>query len=610
MRKPLSARMQKKLWASSLGIVAVLGTGAAFYFTRANYESINAQSEMRPGLVAAFEGAEPGVSVSYEIVSTAGKSVSGSEKINAHGDLALPAYPMEAADPGSLVVYNLEVERNDKPLRLMLKIDPATGNVSVEGKGLEEFGNITIEGGSSKIETRADWSGIMHEMQTAGLSEGKENSDGLRMAFFDNNILSDAKGQSPLVVKVLTTTGGGGAGPGGVNQSSTTYCGNNPPRMSVCQTPLSSINNDIVSNYVTAFQLMAEQLSAVMLQQMAIIGTFFDAKMQLETQRKLQTLQAQAHKDYHPSDQMCRFGSFVRNIARTEVKAAHDKMGVNEIMMATYRNLKNGNSHIGYISEMDGRLRQFREIYCDPKDNNNGLGYMCQSDFTDPNILTGEALGGIPQRMNKDIDYARNVGSPLTLDVDFTQGTTATADETDVIALAKNLYWPRAFELADPPEAIADDYEPYLEARRHLAQQSVAHNSYASIVGMKSASIPTANPQESGPAFMKSLMREFGLTDPDIENIMGLNPSYYAQMEVLTKKIYQDPDFYTNLYDKPANIDRIGVSMDAIKLMQGRDAYESSLRREMLLSVMLEQEIDQQGRLLSDELTNSVKPTP
>ena len=73
--------------------------------------------------------------------------------------------------------------------------------------------------------------------------------------------------------------------------------------------------------------------------------------------------------------------------------------------------------------------------------------------------------------------------------------------------------------------------------------------------------------------------------------MLGQNPSYYAQMDVLTKKIYQNPNFYTSLYDKPTNVRRIGVSMDAISLMQMRDQYESALRKEMLLSLMLEQEL-------------------
>ncbi|MCB1532128.1 MAG: hypothetical protein KDJ35_04575, partial [Alphaproteobacteria bacterium] len=53
------------------------------------------------------------------------------------------------------------------------------------------------------------------------------------------------------------------------------------------------------------------------------------------------------------------------------------------------------------------------------------------------------------------------------------------------------------------------------------------------------------------------------------------------------KTIYQNPDFYANLYDKPANVARKGVALKAIELMLDRAIYESQLRREMATSVLL-----------------------
>jgi hypothetical protein len=45
---------------------------------------------------------------------------------------------------------------------------------------------------------------------------------------------------------------------------------------------------------------MTKQMTTVGLQATKVIGTFFDAKHQLETQRLFQTLMAEAHKDYQP----------------------------------------------------------------------------------------------------------------------------------------------------------------------------------------------------------------------------------------------------------------------------------------------------------------------
>lgn len=88
---------------------------------------------------------------------------------------------------------------------------------------------------------------------------------------------------------------------------------------------------------------------------------------------------------------------------------------------------------------------------------------------------------------------------------------------------------------------------------------------------------------------MKTLMRDFGYADADIEDVMGDNPSYYAQMDFLTKKIYQNPNFYTALYDKPSNVDRINASLESFQLMHGRDRFETQLRQEMLFSILVEE---------------------
>jgi hypothetical protein len=85
---------------------------------------------------------------------------------------------------------------------------------------------------------------------------------------------------------------------------------------------------------------------------------------------------------------------------------------------------------------------------------------------------------------------------------------------------------------------------------------------------------------------MKALLQEMGAAPADIEELMGENPSYYAQMEILTKKIYQNPEFIINLYDKPANVKRIRAAGQAIKTMQDRDIHEALERRMMLISAL------------------------
>ncbi len=136
-----------------------------------------------------------------------------------------------------------------------------------------------------------------------------------------------------------------------------------------------------------------------------------------------------------------------------------------------------------------------------------------------------------------------------------------------------------------------------MDARAVLAKRSVAENSFNAITSMK------ASGTDASREYLEVVLEELGASKDgkttynvsEINRLLGIDaegkkiaPSYYAQMEILTKKIYQNPDFYTNLYDKPANVDRKHVAMQAIGLMQKFDLYKSYLRTEANISVLLE----------------------
>jgi hypothetical protein len=73
-------------------------------------------------------------------------------------------------------------------------------------------------------------------------------------------------------------------------------------------------------------------------------------------------------------------------------------------------------------------------------------------------------------------------------------------------------------------------------------------------------------------------------------------------MEILTKKVYQNPDFFTSLYDTPANVDRKLVSLQAIKLMQKFDLFKSFLRNEASFAVLLELAVVDLQREIEDQI--------
>lgn len=333
-------------------------------------------------------------------------------------------------------------------------------------------------------------------------------------------------------------------------------------------------------NILPAMQMMAQQLSAVMLQQAQILGAFFDAKQQLETQRTFQRLQAEAHRDYHTSTGLCELGSAVKSLASSERRGEYNVVALSQRSLD--RALGTGSTAARQGQEFDiaSRLAQYRSTYCDPKDNNGLVADMCES--TAP-----------PERRNRDIDYASLIDYPLTLNVNFTDNTLK-YDEQDVFALAAHLYGETVF--ARPPSELLQKkvakgrlqqiMETYMDARAVIAKRGVAENSFNALVGMKSEGPDSTVGSKE---YLRKMIEQLGVADDkEIEKILGKNPSYYAQMEVLTKRIFENPQFYTNLYDKPANVARKDVALKAISLMQKFDTFKSSLRTEANLSMLLE----------------------
>ena len=362
---------------------------------------------------------------------------------------------------------------------------------------------------------------------------------------------------------------------------------------------------------------LTELLSVHGMYQMQMIGSFFDAKNQLETTRLYFKLQAEAHKDYHPSDDFCWFGTNARSLSSSDARAHANVLALSE------RSLQR---QVGYMAstaakpggDKQYRWNQFINTYCDPKDNSwtapgSGLDFACDRD----GVGTGVAAGALNiRRVNRDIDYTALLEEPRTLNADFSDVTAPSAipdDEADILAMAQNLYGnttpSRALSdttLKDNPGAQA----LYMDLRSVIAKRNVAEHSFNAIVALKSAgtngdpTAPVANRPNVG-RYMGAIMRELmpvGSNDADIIAVMGENPSYYAQLEVLSKKIYQSPEFFANLYDKPANVKRKGVAMKAIELMLDRALFESELRQEMLLSVMLSGKLQQKYKNIDYKL--------
>lgn len=349
-----------------------------------------------------------------------------------------------------------------------------------------------------------------------------------------------------------------------------------------------------------AMMMMTEQMSAVMMQQMMIIGTFFDAEQQMDVQRQFERLEAEARKDYEPSVGVCMFGTTIRSLASTEERSEESWEILNRKGRQRLLGNANSNAAEGVKEDKEGRLAQFKEVYCDVDDNNKLQG----NPFTGLATLCG--AGGPDDRVNKDIDYTRTIEIPLTLDIDFLdEADSLSDDEEDIMAMASYLY---AHDVPNRPSEYVlgpvEGQHAYLDSRSVMAKRSVAENSFYAIAALK-----VMGSFEVGPTYdstdtleyMSVLLEELGFNSSDILRIYGVcktgippkcrRPSYMAQMEVLAKNIYQRPQFYVGLYDNPVNVARKGVAMRAIDLMLERDMFKSQLRSEAIISVLLELEV-------------------
>lgn len=345
---------------------------------------------------------------------------------------------------------------------------------------------------------------------------------------------------------------------------------------------------------------LVEQVTVTAAYQVFAIGTLFDAKQELEVQRIFQKKVAEAQRDYQPSVGVCTVATTIRSLAAAERRAETTTF----VLSQRAQDRQIGNMHSaaagGGYSDKKSRLEQFRRRYCDSHDHNDVFMAICR---------TGN--GGRQASLNKDIDYNRTVDRHRTMNIDFTDDT-LTADEEDVMALASNLYSHEVFNRI--PEADynggnissrANRLRMLLEQRQIIAKRSVAENSFNTIVGMKSYGSPETDDDTVGSSadtsrYLRIILEQLGMSAQEIDLFLGRpdedepgnQPSYFAQMEIVTKKAFQQPTFYADLYDKPANVDRKKVALQAIGLMQDFDTWQSYLRIEALLSVLLETEVE------------------
>jgi hypothetical protein len=348
-------------------------------------------------------------------------------------------------------------------------------------------------------------------------------------------------------------------------------------------------SSDYEDTYVGGLEKMADDIRNAILLDIATVGAMLDGRDFNDATRALAVSNAQTMRDYTPSDSVCRFGTLSRSLAISEDVADKNKLGFSKII-ADRTNQAKGSMSESPSATAINTLNDFKGKYCDAMVNNGFLKGYCSVAGGTSDLLA-----------NRDVDFTRVFDVPLTLDTDFT-GSGTGADKESLISLFQNL------SLAPPYTNVGGDtFDPgnntimTQDMRSINAARQVAENSFGALVSEK---VKTTSQSAD---YMKAVLTQLGVSADDAKKLVGDNPSYFAQMEIMTKKLFQDPAFYANLYDSPTNVDRQKVAMKAVELQQDRDFLESLRRREMLLSVLLNMKLktdagrsNQSGHLSGD----------
>ena len=286
-------------------------------------------------------------------------------------------------------------------------------------------------------------------------------------------------------------------------------------------------------------------------------------------------------------------------MAHTESAAKTAALGLNTRQVARHLGHKNTGGSNEVVEDKLNRWRLFTQRYCDPEDN-DWIDGTVSSGLT---TVCGDADGNNDENFedptNLDIDYTRLVENKRILAVEGANWIAA-GDELDVLSLGNNLYGhnvlSRNFGQANVKNT--DLAQTYMQLRSLAAQRNVAEATYNNLIGMRSVGTGLVGAfsvgAEGNGYFIGRILMDLGIPENEVMNYLGIEvvggyqqTSYLATLEILTKKLFQNPHFYANLYDSPANVKRKSAALKAFELMLDRAINESQLRQEMAMSVLL-----------------------
>ncbi len=314
-----------------------------------------------------------------------------------------------------------------------------------------------------------------------------------------------------------------------------------------------------------ALKKKTQQISQNDQQESNAIGAIQDARAANDQATEIGVAQADTALDYAPHPFIGQMATYTRGLALSSEAIRQSRLlrgaaGTADLLAASGTLSAKGGGAVE-----DWRLKNLKDLYVDPEQQG---GYL------------RELVGG-DQRVNRDLDIAKTLMGRETLDINF-EDSTLTEDERDFLALKENLLPSDAMEnsrmrdlgtteanLTDLPALLS------LTARREMIDRTIN-----TIAGQRAQGSDVSTQE------MQALLRQLGYSDdsPEMKDVSG-KASYEAHMDILTRRVFQNPNMYSNLIANPVALRRILVSQNAVRNMQQFDIYASTTRAEDLTAM-------------------------
>ena len=489
---------------------------------------------------------------------------------------------LKYAPTGNLVfTLNFQVQpvsgRNLVANALSLDMDPFTGSVHVKGSATRAASvvmNLSSEDSKAMIANQNGYfEGIVYS--TSGLNNGQVRLLASIINVQENCCPRSFQPFPPVTIRVQSVP---------QRKASSSIIKNYSVAFSSRKLEgrfgVSVPSETIDQSWLKGFRSFGNKITTALISQTTSLGSFINAQALSEAKAAREANLGRTAKAYATSEALCRFGTLSQSLAASEALKNSNKLIINSILNNRER-APVGTANADPINAVQTRVNQLANNYCDPTQGNLSLNRLCE-DSKDSS------------RFNKDVSYTRALDVPMTLDIAFTETpNSATAkDQEDVLALSETLFPAQPLDKSYSNSEYLTDSSEYrsLQAMRNVAKSSLVTTIAEKAKGTKGSE-----------EFISKLMQALGVPEAQAKQMMGENPSYFAQMEVLTKKLYQDPAFYVNLVDTPANVQRQKAAIRAIKLQQGHDLAETVKRREMLLAILLELKIRERAAMVEGQ---------